>query len=126
MRSVFSLKVIGSVALLCLSQVAAWNNGLGLVPPMGWTNSFAYGKNLSDDTVISTAQFLIDSGLRDLGYKYISLADGWQNDARESNGTLLPNPTRFPKGLADLSMRLNKMGFGLGVSSSPGTKTCIT
>ncbi len=31
------------------------------------------------------------TGLLDAGYKYINLGDGWQNDYREGNGSLMAN-----------------------------------
>lgn len=52
-------------------------NGLNLVPQMGWDNWNAFGCNVNESLLLTTAQNMIDYGLRDLGYNYIILDDCW-------------------------------------------------
>lgn len=44
---------------------------------MGWTNSFGFGRALTEDIVMQAANYMNTTGLLDAGYKYISLSDGW-------------------------------------------------
>jgi alpha-galactosidase len=125
MKSSIIFNLVGTICILSFETANAWKNGLGLTPPMGWTNTYAYGKALTEDIVMQTANYMNTTGILDAGYKIITLGDGWQNDARESNGDLLANPTRFPNGMASLGTKLKGMGFNLGVSSSPGKTTCM-
>jgi len=66
---------------------------------MGWTNNYGFGRYLTEDIVMQNANFMNSSGLLDAGYKLINLGDGWQNNFREANGSLMANMTRFPSGL---------------------------
>ena len=42
-------------------------NGLALTPAMGWDNWNAFGCKISEELILSTAQKIVDLGLRDLG-----------------------------------------------------------
>ena len=59
--------------------------------------------------------------MRDAGYVYVNIDDGWQGE-RDEHGNLRPN-TKFPdmKGLADY---LHGRGLKLGIYTSPGPKSC--
>jgi alpha-galactosidase len=52
-------------------------NGLNLVPQMGWNNWNAFHCDVNESLLLTTAQDMIDYGLRDLGYNYIVLDDCW-------------------------------------------------
>ena len=42
-------------------------NGLALTPAMGWDNWNAFGCKISEELILSTAQKVVELGLRDLG-----------------------------------------------------------
>ena len=44
-------------------------NGLALTPAMGWDNWNAFGCKVSEELILSTAQKIVEFGLRDLGRK---------------------------------------------------------
>ena len=67
-------------------------NGLNLVPQMGWNTWNAFHCDVDEDLLLNTAQNLIDYGLRDLGYNYISLDDCW-SIGRNSSGFLVEDRT---------------------------------
>ena len=100
----------------------------------------AFGCDVSQDLLLGTAQKIVDYGLRDLGYillcmallttvkrdyryYYIVLDDCW-SVGRTSNGTLQPNMTKFPNGIAYVADQLHDMGLGFGMYSSAGLYTC--
>ncbi|OKP11106.1 Alpha-galactosidase [Penicillium subrubescens] len=83
----------------------------------------AFGCGLSQSLILSTASTIKKSGLRDLGYHYIILDDCWSS-GRASNGALIPDATKFPNGMGYLGSQLHADGFGFGIYSSAGTKTC--
>ena len=45
------------------------------------------------------ADALVDTGLAALGYDTLMISDCWASTKRQANGTLLPDPARFPNGL---------------------------
>ena len=44
-------------------------NGLALTPAMGWDNWNAFGCKISEELILTTAQKIVEFGLRDLGRK---------------------------------------------------------
>lgn len=43
---------------------------------------------------------------------------------REANGSLLPNPAKFPSGMDVLSAHARSRGMSLGLYTTPGNYTC--
>jgi alpha-galactosidase len=88
---------------------------------MGWNSWNWFAEKVTDKDVRQAADLLVLSGMRDAGYTYVNIDDGWQGE-RDATGTLHPND-KFPdmKGLADY---VHSKGLKLGIYSSPGPKTC--
>lgn len=96
-------------------------NGLAQTPPMGWNSWNKFRTKIDDQTIRSVADAVVQSGMKDAGYVYVNIDDGWQWK-RDENGVLQPNPG-FPdmKALADY---VHAKGLKLGIYSSPGPRTC--
>jgi alpha-galactosidase len=94
---------------------------LATTPPMGWNSWNHFGAKVSDADIRAAADALVSTGLRDSGYVYVNIDDGWQGKRTES-GELIGNE-RFPdmKALADY---VHARGLKLGIYSSPGSLTC--
>lgn len=94
---------------------------LAMTPPMGWSSWNKFAEHIDDKTIRAMADAMVETGLRDAGYVYVNIDDGWQGE-RDANGVLQPN-ARFPdmKALADY---VHARGLKLGLYSSPGPKTC--
>ena len=97
------------------------SNALGRRPPMGWSSWNHFEDKIDDQTVRQMADAIVLSGLREAGYIYINIDDGWQ-DGRDKKGALVPN-ARFPdmRALADY---VHARGLKLGIYSAAGTQTC--
>jgi alpha-galactosidase len=97
------------------------DNGLARTPPMGWNSWNRFKTKINDQLVRETADDMVASGMRDAGYTYIVIDDGWEG-SRDANGVLQPN-ANFPnmKALADY---VHSKGLKLGIYSSPGPRTC--
>lgn len=95
--------------------------GSAPTPPMGWNSWNHFREAVTDKDIREMADALVSSGLRDAGYVYVSIDDGWQSK-RDANGVLQPN-SNFPdmKALAD---HVHSKGLKLGIYSSPGPLTC--
>lgn len=98
-------------------------NGLNLVPQMGWDNWNAYGCDVDEELLLTTAQAMVDYGLRDLGYNYVVLDDCW-SEGRNSSGYLVANTKTFPHGMKYVADKIHGMGLKFGMYSSAGLFTC--
>jgi len=96
-------------------------DGLARTPPMGWSSWNKFAEKIDDKTVRAMADALVATGLRDAGYVYVNIDDGWQG-TRGPDGAIRPNE-KFPdmKGLADY---IHARGLKFGLYSAPGPKTC--
>jgi alpha-galactosidase len=94
---------------------------LAPTPPMGWSSWNKFGVKIDDKTIRAMADAMVSSGLRDAGYTYVNIDDGWQG-TRGSDGRIRPN-ANFPdmKALADY---VHGKGLKLGIYSSQGPRTC--
>jgi alpha-galactosidase len=117
-------KTIWSLAMLialfgCASRPTLAQ--LATTPPMGWNSWNHFGAKVSDADIRAAADALAATGMRDSGYVYVNIDDGWQGKRTES-GEITGND-RFPdmKALADY---VHARGLKLGIYSSPGSKTC--
>ncbi|MDR6531510.1 alpha-galactosidase [Caulobacter rhizosphaerae] len=96
-------------------------DGLARTPPMGWSSWNKFAEKIDDKTVRAMADALVATGLRDAGYVYVNIDDGWQG-TRGPDGAIRPNE-KFPdmKGLADY---VHARGLKFGLYSAPGPRTC--
>ncbi|GAA0532533.1 alpha-galactosidase [Rhizomicrobium palustre] len=94
---------------------------LAATPPMGWSSWNKFATDIDDRSIREIADALVSSGLRDAGYIYVNIDDGWQG-TRAKDGSLQPN-AKFPdmKALADY---VHAKGLKLGIYTSPGPKSC--
>jgi alpha-galactosidase len=97
------------------------DNGLARTPPMGWNSWNKFHTNISDKMVREIADVMVASGMKDAGYLYINIDDGWQGK-RDAGGKLQPN-ANFPD-MKALSDYVHSKGLKLGIYSSPGPRTC--
>ena len=67
---------------------------------------------------------MVDSGLREAGYEYVVIDDCWALMHRDAAGNLVPDPTKFPHGMADLADYVHAKGLKFGMYSCCGTLTC--
>jgi alpha-galactosidase len=97
------------------------DNGLAKTPPMGWNSWNKFQTRIDDKMVRAIADAAVSSGMKDAGYIYINIDDGWQG-TRDASGVIQPNPN-FPdmKALADY---VHSKGLKLGIYSGPGPRTC--
>ena len=114
-------------ALLLAAAVTAqdvlMDNKLAVTPQMGWDNWNAFGCDVSADLLAGTAERMVEIGLRDVGYYYVILDDCW-SDGRFDNGSLKPDFSKFPNGMAAIADKMHSLGLGYGMYSSAGTYTC--
>ncbi|MBI1753754.1 MAG: alpha-galactosidase [Acidobacteria bacterium] len=101
---------------------------LALTPPMGWNSWNAWGLAVDEEKVVASARTFVEKGLRDHGWNYVNIDDGWEipeNSAapkREADGRIRVNG-KFPD-MARLGRRIHEQGLRFGIYSSPGPATC--
>src|SRR5881227_907137 len=58
------------------------SDGLAPTPPMGWNSWNRFGPKIDETLVLETAEAMVTSGMRDAGYRYLVIDDGWMAPER--------------------------------------------
>jgi alpha-galactosidase len=98
--------------------------GLARTPPMGFNDWNAFGCNVSEQLIKETADFFLSSGLKAAGYQFVNIDDCWALRDRGSDGRLVPDPAKFPSGIAGTAAYVHGLGLKLGIYGDAGTATC--
>lgn len=90
---------------------------IALTPPMGWNSWNVWGGNITQEKVARAARAMAASGLREHGWSYVNLDDGWQGRRGGAFEAIQPN-AKFPD-LPELSAEIHGLGLKLGIYSTP-------
>lgn len=100
------------------------NAGTFFAPPiMGWSSWNTYRVNINEDLIKKQADALITHGLKEIGYRYINIDDGFFG-YRNNKGVMQTHPERFPNGLKHISEYIHSLGLKAGIYSDAGSNTC--
>jgi alpha-galactosidase len=111
-------------ALSAPPPFASATPGMTPTPPMGWNSWNKFGCEISEDLIRQTADAMVQSGMKDAGYKYVNIDDCWEATSRDAKGNLTTDTTRFPSGMKALADYVHSKGLRIGIYSSAGTATC--
>ena len=92
-------------------------------PTMGWSSWNTFSVNISEDIIKGQADAMVSQGLKDVGYQYINIDDGFQY-GRTPEGKVCIHPERFPNGLKVVSDYIHSKGLKAGIYSDAGDCTC--
>jgi alpha-galactosidase len=96
---------------------------LALTPPMGWNSWNKFACNVSEELLRQTADAMVKSGMKDVGYQYVIIDDCWLV-SRDKDGNPVPDPQRFPSGMKALGDYIHSLGLKFGIYSDAGIHTC--
>ncbi len=94
---------------------------ISLTPPMGWNSWNCWGIDINQEKVLAAARGLVASGLRDHGWTYINVDDGWQGARGGPLNAIQPN-SRFPD-MKHLAGEIHGLGLKFGLYSTPWRAT---
>ncbi|WP_410645121.1 glycoside hydrolase family 27 protein [Amycolatopsis sp. lyj-346] len=93
-------------------------------PPMGWNswNSFA---GAIDHTVIEQqADAIVASGMKDAGYEYVNIDDGWWTGSRDASGNITVDTAKWPGGMSAITAYIHSKGLKAGIYTDAGRNGC--
>ena len=92
-------------------------------PLMGWSSWNTFGVDISEDVILDTARAMATNGLKDAGYLYVNIDDGFF-DGHGEDGILRFHPKRFPNGMKVVVDGIHAVGLKAGTYSDAGSNTC--
>lgn len=90
---------------------------IALTPPMGWNSWNCWGGEVSQEKVMSSARAMVEKGLRDHGWRFVNIDDGWQGK-RGGEFNAIESNSKFPD-MRKLGDDLHALGLNFGIYSSP-------
>jgi len=94
-------------------------------PIMGWASWNNYRIHINEEIIMAQADALVSSGLKDAGYSYINIDDGYFG-GRDEKGKLMAHPERFPNGMKNLADYIHSRDLKAGIYSDAGLNTCAS
>ena len=83
-------------------------------PLMGWSSWNTFGVDISEGVILDVARAMVDKGLKDAGYLYVNIDDGFF-DGHGPDGVLRFHPERFPKGMKGVVDGIHALGLRAGI-----------
>lgn len=115
---------------IIISFALALNNGAAPIPPRGVTTWQLFNFDVSDAKIRNLTDSIVSTGLLAAGYDILWLDDGWPNCSvyeglprtshcrvpapRGANGSIIPDPVKFPEGLAATVAYVHSRGLRFG------------
>nr|ASS36260.1 Gal48 [Glaciozyma antarctica] len=117
---------LGSLAVFARLATPAFalDNGVGVLPALGWNSWNTFATDISEEIIITAAKEMVNSGLAALGYKYILVDDGATSHERTPEGAIQANTTKFPSGVKNLTDSIHSINLKVGMYSDAGEFTC--
>jgi alpha-galactosidase len=97
---------------------------LAQTPPMGFNTWNTFQTNINEQMLENMVDNFVSSGMKDAGYRYFVLDDGWMAMQRDNNGNLIADPVKFPGGIKKLVDYVHNKGLKFGIYNCAGTLTC--
>jgi len=114
--------------LLCIisggSLLAQKFEELAQTPPMGWNSWNTFQTNIDLPLLKGMVDTYVSSGMKDAGYTYFVLDDGWMAMQRDKDGNLVADPKKFPDGMKEFADYVHAKGLKFGIYNCAGTMTC--
>ncbi|OKS85103.1 glycoside hydrolase family 27 protein [Mucilaginibacter polytrichastri] len=105
-------------------QADADNSHLALTPPMGFNTWNTFQTNINEQMLKEMVDTYVSSGMRDAGYQYFVLDDGWMTMDRDAKGDLVADPKKFPNGMKAFADYVHLKGLKFGIYNCAGDRTC--
>lgn len=70
---------------------------------MGWNSWATFQKNINESLISDMTYEIVSRGMRDAGYTYVVIDDGYTAANRDSKGQIVVDSAKFPSGILPLS-----------------------
>lgn len=110
--------------LVGAASMPGLENGLARTPPMGWNSWNAFELNITEETIHTIADAMVQTGMKSAGYEYVIVDAGWKNKERTSDGKLAADLHKFPSGMKALGDYIHARGLKFGIYTDAGTQDC--
>ena len=82
MKEIF---LIAALSVAFNTLIAHEKHEIAKTPPMGWNSWNCFRVNIDENKIKAIADAMVESGMKDAGYEYIVIDDGWMTSDRDNS-----------------------------------------
>jgi hypothetical protein len=113
--------------LLAVSAAACFGGA-----PMGWNSWNSFANIVNSQIVQQQAQALVANGMKEAGYEYVVIDEGWWLGERDTGGNIVVNPRQWPAirpgqkdgDMANIAEYIHSLGLKAGIYTDAGRDGC--
>jgi hypothetical protein len=107
-------------------------SGAVTTPPMGWSSWNSFSNMIDSDIVMAQAKAMVSSGMKNLGYRYINIDEGWWLGQRDAAGNIIVDAKQWPAlskneragDMANIATYIHGLGLKAGIYTDAGRNGC--
>src|SRR4051794_35693666 len=93
-------------------------------PPMGWASWNTFAAKINYNVIKAQADAMVSSGLKDAGYQYVNIDEGWWQGTRDGSGNITVNTSDWPGGMKAIADYIHSKGLKAGIYTDAGRDGC--
>jgi hypothetical protein len=93
-------------------------------PPMGWASWNTFAAQINYNVIKAQVDSIVSSGLRDAGYQYVNIDEGWWQGTRDSAGNITVSASDWPGGMQAIAAYIHSKGLKAGIYTDAGRDGC--
>ncbi|MEU8228563.1 RICIN domain-containing protein [Actinoplanes sp. NPDC048967] len=103
---------------------AAAPNDVVATPPMGWASWNTFAAKIDYNVIRTQVDAIVSAGLKDAGYQYVNIDEGWWQGTRDSAGNITVDTAEWPGGMAAIAAYIHSKGLKAGIYTDAGRDGC--
>ncbi|MEJ2854895.1 MULTISPECIES: glycoside hydrolase family 27 protein [unclassified Saccharothrix] len=93
-------------------------------PPMGWNSWNSFAGAIDANLIKQQTDALVASGMKDAGYEYVNIDEGWWKGTRDAGGNITIDPAQWPGGMTAIVDYIHSKGLKAGIYTDAGRNGC--
>src|SRR4051794_36546807 len=93
-------------------------------PPMGWASWNTFAAKINSQVIKEQTDALVTRGLKDAGYQYVNIDEGWWQGTRDSDGNITVDTAEWPGGMKAIADYIHGKGLKAGIYTDAGKDGC--
>ncbi len=102
------------------------------LPPMGWSSWNSFSNTVDAHITMEQARAMAANGMREAGYTYINIDEGWWTGQRDAHGNIVVDPKQWPAlapgeqagDMSNIVRFIHGLGLKAGIYTDAGTAGC--
>ncbi|MBP2327323.1 hypothetical protein JOF56_007708 [Kibdelosporangium banguiense] len=128
MKRRLALGLAAALAALAISPATAPAGAVTTqavtAPPMGWASWNSFAARIDYNVIKAQVDAIVSSGLRDAGYQYVNIDEGWWQGTRDPAGNITVDTREWPGGMQAIADYIHSKGLKAGIYTDAGRDGC--